>query len=151
MKRAFSLLQALMIAILLFGTATASAANEIYYDGEWHTYIGSFFNLKINNETVNCEVPPIVFNDYSVVPARDVFEKLGAEVLWNAENEKVTVNYGSTQIILYINNTTAYKNGAAEKMPIAPKIINAKTMLPVRYVSESLGFGVEFDSVTDSM
>lgn len=42
MKRAFSLLQALMIAILLFGTATASAANEIYYDGEWHTYIGSF-------------------------------------------------------------------------------------------------------------
>lgn len=151
MKRAFSMLQALMITILLFGTATASAANEIYYDGEWHTYIGSFFNLKINNETVNCEVPPIVFNDYSVVPARVVFEKLGAEVLWNAENEKVTVNYGSTQIILYINNTTAYKNGAAEKMPIAPKIINAKTMIPVRYVSESLGFGVDFDAVTDTI
>lgn len=55
MKRAFSMLQALMITILLFGTATASAANEIYYDGEWHTYIGSFFNLKINNETVTAK------------------------------------------------------------------------------------------------
>ncbi len=151
MKRLFGLFLTFLMTMMLLAAPAASAANEIYYDGEWHTYIGSFFNLKINNETVNCEVPPIVFNDYSVVPARDIFEKLGAEVLWNAENEQVTVNYGNMQIILYINNVTAYKNGIAEKMPIAPKIINAKTMIPVRYVAESLGFGVDFDPATDTI
>lgn len=151
MKRFFSLLLTAVMLLAFFGMTTAFAASEIYYDGEWHTYIGSFFNLKINNETVHCEVPPIVFNDYSVVPARDVFEKLGAEVLWSAPDEKVTVNYAGTQIVLYINSTTAYKNGKTEKMPIAPKIINAKTMIPVRYVSESLGFGVDFDPMTDTI
>lgn len=150
MKRVLSLLTVFIMSVTLF-VLSPFAANEIYYDGEWHTYTGNFFNLKINNEVVSSEVPPIVFNDYSVVPARDVFEKLGAEVLWNAESEEVTVNYGSAQIVLYINNVTAYKNGSAEKMPIAPKIINAKTMIPVRYVSESLGFGVDFDSATDTI
>lgn len=151
MKRIFSILLTLALAVTQFGLISASAAHEIYYDGAWHTYIGNFFNLKINGEIMNCEVPPIVFNDYSVVPARDVFEKLGAEVLWNAENEAVTVNYQETQILLYINDTTAYRNGRAESMPIAPKIINAKTMIPVRYVSESLGFDVDFDSSTDTI
>lgn len=140
-----------ILSTAVFSAITASAANKIYYDGEWHTYIGNFFKLKINNEIIDCEVPPIVFDDYSVVPARDVFEKLGANVLWNGENEQVTVNYDNTEIILYINNKTAYRQGKAEKMPIAPKLINGKTMIPVRYVSESLGFDVNFDSKTDTI
>lgn len=148
MKRFFALL---MAVLMLCGMQTAFAENELYYDGAWHTYIGNFFQLNINGETVQCEVPPIVFDDYSVVPARDVFETLGAQVLWQADNEQVTVLYGDTEIVLYINQTTAYRNGKAETMPIAPKIINAKTMIPVRYVSESLGFNVDFDGSTDTI
>ena len=151
MRRVMSFLLAMFVSITVLGTTKARASNEIYYDGAWHTYTGNFFQLKLDNELLKCEVPPIVFNDYSVVPARDVFEKLGAEVVWNGQREQVIINYKTTNIILYINNKMAYKNGRADLMPIAPKIINGKTMIPVRYVSESIGFDVGFDSKTDTI
>lgn len=148
MKRILSLLLTVLMLIALLPTVSAA---EIYYDNEWHTYEGNFFDLKVNGEKLDCEVPPIVFNDYSVVPARDVFEKLGATVEWSAINQKVTVNYGDTKIELYINNKTATKNGKKELIPIPPKLINGKTMIPARYVGETLGFDVNFDSATDTI
>lgn len=151
MRRVISFFLAMLVWITVLGTTKARASNEIYYDGAWHTYTGNFFQLKLDNELLKCEVPPIVFNDYSVVPARDVFEKLGAEVVWNGQREQVIINYKTTNIILYINNKMAYKNGRADLMPIAPKIINGKTMIPARYVSESIGFDVSFDSKTDTI
>lgn len=151
MKRVLCFLLTVVMACTMLGALTVSAASEIYYDGTWHTYTGNLFKLKVNGKTLDCSVPPIVFHDYSVVPARDVFEHLGAEVLWDGANEKVTVNYQNTKIVLYINNTAVYKNSKVESMPIAPKIINGKTMIPVRYVAESLGFDVGFDSKTDTI
>ncbi len=148
MKKLLSLLMVLVMLIALIPTVNAA---EIYYDNQWHTYEGNFFDLKVNGEKLNCEVPPIVFNDYSVVPARDVFEKLGATVSWSAENQKVMVEYGDTEIELFINNKTATKNGKKELMPIAPKLINGKTMIPARYVGETLGFDVKFDNATDTI
>ncbi|MBQ4086835.1 MAG: N-acetylmuramoyl-L-alanine amidase [Clostridia bacterium] len=150
-KRILSLFLTLLMLTSLAGVITPSASSEIYYDGAWHTYTGNTFRLKINGETIACSVPPIVFHDYSVVPARDVFEHLGATVTWYGPDERVTVNMESTEIVLYINSKAAYKNGKVEPMPIAPKIINGKTMIPVRYVAESLGFEVTFDSKTDTI
>lgn len=149
MKRLLSLLMTVLMLITM--TTGIFAGNEIFYDDEWHTYTGNFFKLKVNDKLLECEVPPIVFNDYSVVPARDVFEELGAEVLWEAKTQTVTVNYESTKIKLVINEKTATKNGKKEVMPIASKLINGKTMIPVRYVGESLGFDVGFDSDTDTV
>lgn len=149
MKRLLSLL--ITIIMLITMTTGVFAENKIFYDDEWHTYYGNFFKLKVNDKLLECEVPPIVFNDYSVVPARDVFEELGAEVLWEAKSQTVTVNYESTKIKLVINEKTATKNGKKEIMPIASKLINGKTMIPVRYVGESLGFDVGFDSDADTV
>ncbi len=151
MKRflCFLLTAVMMCTALLI--PICSAETKIYYDGAYHTYTGNLFKLKVNGKVLDCSVPPIVFHDYSVVPARDVFEHLGATVLWDGENEKVTVHYDGTRVILYINKTRVYKNNKLETLPIAPKIINGKTMIPVRYVAESLGFDVDFDSKTDTI
>ncbi len=147
MKRILSLL---LVLLLLFSSISVNAA-QIYYDDDWHEYEGNIFSLKIDGSYLNCVVPPIVFNDYSVVPARDVFEKMGAKVDWSPVNQKVTVVYDGTKIELYINNKVVKKNGVKETMPIPPKLINGKTMIPVRYVAESLGFDVNFDSKTDTI
>jgi len=142
---------AFVIMLMMMLSCISVSAAQIYYDNQWHTYEGNIFTLKVDGEVLNCEVPPIVFNDYSVVPARDVFETMGATVEWSAVNQKVTVSYDDTKVELYINNKTAKKNGKKETMPIPPKLINGKTMIPARYVAESLGFDVEFDSATDTI
>lgn len=142
---------AFFIALIMMLSCVSANAAQIYYDNQWHTYEGNIFTLKVDGKVLNCEVPPIVFNDYSVVPARDVFETMGATVDWSAVNQKVTVTYDDTKVELYINNKTAKKNGKKETMPIPPKLINGKTMIPARYVAESLGFDVDFDSKTDTI
>ncbi len=150
-KRLFSFILTLIMTLTSVANLSVFAATDIYYDGEWHRYNGNFFTLKVNGTKLDCSVPPIVFHDYSVVPARDVFEHLGAMVVWYAPEERVTINYEGSYISLFINNTQAYHDGAKETMPIAPKIINGKTMIPVRYVAESLGFDVSFDATNDTI
>lgn len=151
MKKLMSLVLSVIILTLVIFTPVCSAATEIYYDGAWHKYNGNLFKLKVAGELLDCQVPPIVFNDYSVVPARDVFEKLGAEVLWRGATEQVIINYNSMKIILYINSIKATVNGEKKAMQIAPKIINGKTMIPARFVAETLGFDVTFDGATDTI
>ena len=143
----------LLILLLLFSMAFTcnAAAREYYYDGAWHTYEGNEFSLKVNGKTLKTSMPPIVFKDYSVVPAREVFEHLGAKVDWDGKNATVTVSYDKTEIFLRINSTIAKINGKTVTMPIEPKIINEKTMIPVRFVAEEIGLLVGFDSETDTV
>ncbi len=140
-----------LLAFMLITSVVSVNAAQIYYDDSWHTYEGNIFTLKVDEKTINCEVPPIVFDDYSVVPARDVFEAMGASVKWNAEMQRVTVIYDDTMVELYINKKTVKLNGAKKEAPIPPKLINGKTMIPVRFVAEALGFTVNFDSKTDTI
>lgn len=147
MKKIIALALSLMI---LLSTICVNAA-QIYYDDEWHTYNGNIFTLTVDGKKINCEVPPIVFDDYSVVPARDVFESMGAKVSWEASSQLVTVKYDKVKIELNINNTTVKVNGIKRTAPIPPKLINGKTMIPVRFVAETLGFKVDFDSKTDTI
>lgn len=142
-----------LILLLIFSAffTCSAAAREYYYDGAWHPYEGNEFSLKVNGVTLKTSMPPIVFESYSVVPAREVFEHLGAMVEWDGEDATVTVKYDKTEIFLKINSTKAEINGDKVTMPIAPKIINEKTMIPVRFVAEEIGLLVDFDSKTDTV
>jgi len=59
MRRVVSFIVSL---IMIFSVISVANAAQIYYDDAWHTYEGNIFNLKVNGETLNCEVPPIVFS-----------------------------------------------------------------------------------------
>ncbi len=147
-----TVLIALIAAFLLsLMPMTAFSATEYYFDGAWHEYKGNVFALKVDGEILKTEMPPIVFRGYSVVPARDVFEKLGAKVTWKAASERVICSYGETTIEMTINEDTALVNGEKKKMQIAAKLINGKTMIPVRFVGDELGYFVDFDSSTDTV
>lgn len=150
-KRIF--LPLLLILLMLFETVFScyAAAREYYYDGAWHPYSGNEFSLKVNGELLETSMPPIIFDDYSVVPAREVFEHLGAKVDWDGAKAEVTVTYDSKEILLKINSKKAKIDGATVNMPIAPKIINEKTMIPARFVAEEIGLLVDFDSKTDTI
>jgi len=141
------------MVIMLFLTTLCSANGlELFYDGETHIYTGNLFKLIVNETELEPVVPPIVFSDYSLVPARAVFQDgLGAEVAWNASAQKVTVTLQNTKLVMFINQKTAMLDGATVMMPIAPKIINDYTMIPARFVGEQLGMTVDFDSDTDTI
>ncbi|MBR5236846.1 MAG: N-acetylmuramoyl-L-alanine amidase [Clostridia bacterium] len=140
------------LCMLLCSLTVGAEKVQFFYDGAYHDYEGNLFKLKVNGNLLTPAIPPIVFSDYSVVPARAVFQDgLGAKVAWDGTKQKVTVTMGETELEMYINKTKATLNGKTVTMPIAPKIINDYTMIPARFVGEELGMKVEFDTTTDTI
>ncbi len=53
-----------------------------------------------------------------------------------------------TEIKMTLGDLSAYVNGAKKTLDAAPVIKNSRTMLPIRFVAESLGASVLWDDVT---
>jgi len=100
-------------------------------------------SLVINGVKVeSMESPPVILSGHTMVPARDVFEPVGAVVSWNASTQSVYIAFEEDLIILEIDNDVASFNSSRISMASPARIINDRTMIPVRFVAEALGFDV---------
>lgn len=143
MKKYISLLLTLVL-LLSYSATYALEKTKYYYDGKWHDYSLPPISLQIRGENVQCTVPPLIFNNSSLVPARAVFEKLGAIVTWDAKKSQVKIVLDDINVLLTINDKNAVLNGKIFKMPVPSKIVNNTTMIPVRFVAEAIGMKVEW-------
>ena len=142
------------VMVLCFINSLTVNAMTITYDGADHEYNTRMFSLIVNNRMLtDLPMPPIIFNDRALVPVREIFEELGAEVKYNSNTQAVRVKYGDTDVLLHINDNVAEVNGVREAIPdnVVPKLIGMKggelkTMVPVRFISENIKVPVDFDS-----
>ncbi len=148
MKRLF----ALILALTTF-SMSANAAMILEYNGEQHNYTGSVYSLIVNGRAVSTPLEPIIFNDRALVPVREVFEAMGAEVTYVTKTREINITLGHSYISMQIGSEKVSINGDRKTIPdgVVPMLIaklgeSAKTMVPVRFVSESLGMNVVFDS-----
>ena len=89
----------------------------------------------------------------TVVPIRAIVEALGGTIGWDPVQRMVTINLDDNTINLWIGKPQAEVNGVMKWIDpnnhnVKPIIINDRTMLPLRFVAESLGCKVEWDAVT---
>jgi len=132
-----------------FAYADENISLTLTYDGQTRDYSAKPVNLVINGDKVtDLEMPPIIFDDYTLVPARAVLELMGANVSWNSETSNVIVTMGKKIVVFHINDTVAIVNGTPVNMGIPPKVINEKTMVPLRFVADYLDFLVYWDEQT---
>jgi len=89
--------------------------------------------------------PFINSDNRTLVPARFVSEALGAKVDWDAAARQVTVNYENKKIVLIIGSGTARVNDKLVHLDTTATLVNNRTMVPLRFVSECLGAKVDWD------
>lgn len=101
---------------------------------------------------------PVIIPEWSrtVVPVRAIVESLGGKISWDPGERKVTIELNGNEVELWIGKNSAKVNGEFKlidnKNPaVTPVIINDRTMVPVRFVAESLGCTVEWDPKTRSI
>jgi hypothetical protein len=111
--------------------------------------IGSNIML-VNGKSVTIE-KPYLKNNTTMVPLRVITASYGANVSWESKTKTVTIKYGSKTIQLKIGNRQAYVNGKATLLAVAPEIKNNLTMVPIRFVAETLGTVVTYDAKTKSI
>lgn len=94
------------------------------------------------------DVAPVIEDGRTLIPLRFLFEQMGAKVIWNGKSRTVTVKQDDKTIVFSIGNSTAIVNGVEKNMDVPARLINDKTMIPLRFVSEGLGYTVDWDETT---
>ena len=161
MRRIISLL--LTMALLLSSMGTYSHAGDyadklyLKYNENIYRYNGRLVTVEIDEQIIETgDMPAVIIDGRTLVPVREVFESegIGAKVDWNGDLQQVSISYADRLIILQIDNRVAYVNGVAVELDVPPMLIQdinkdyAKTMIPLRFVSESLDFKVDWDGDT---
>lgn len=104
--------------------------------------------IIVDGEKLVTDVAPVIINDRILVPFRAIFEKLGAEVEWVEETRTVKAKKSTSTLQLTIDSNYVVVNGAEQTTAIAPIIVNDRTMVPIRFVSETFKANVEWDDAT---
>src|SRR5450756_2655803 len=96
---------------------------------------------------------PVIVAGRTLVPIRAVIEAFGGSAAWESSTRKVTVTLGKDSLDLWIDKPQASLNGTAlaidaANSAVVPVITNGRTMLPLRFVAESLGIDVQYDAMT---
>ena len=104
--------------------------------------------VRVNGEDITFEDPealPKIMNNRTMLAARAFYEKIGAKVDWNGKARTVTVSKDKDKIVLTIGSNKALVNGKEVALDSAATIVNDKTYIPVRFVSEAFGYKVKYD------
>lgn len=113
--------------------------------------IDNMYPVKINGSPLISSRPMIIINGRALVGLRVIFEALGAKVNWDEATQTVTATKGSDTIVVIIGSTQATVNGATKTLDVPAKIINGRTSVPVRFISESLGARVDWDEASQTV
>ena len=119
--------------------------------------IDKTIKVQLNGEIIdftdeqNNVVNPEIINDRTMVPMRKIFEMFDANIFWNNETRTVKATTEEKEIILTIDSEKAIlKNIESNEekeitLDAAPVILNDRTMVPVRFIAESLEKEVGWD------
>lgn len=108
------------------------------------------YKILLNGEYLTFDQPPINRDSRILVPMRAIFEALGADVQWDNDLRKATGVLENSNVSLIIGSKTAYANGKAIELDTPAIIENKRTLVPVRFISESLNAVVDWDSDTNT-
>ncbi len=104
--------------------------------------------VTLNNNILTFDQPPVIINDRTLVPLRAIFEALGADVKWNPNTRTVSATRGDIKISLVVDTKILTKNGKNIEIDVPATIVNDRTMVPARAISEALGASVDWDPFT---
>jgi hypothetical protein len=104
--------------------------------------------VMFNGQALDFDVPPTIIDGRTMVPLRVIFEAHGANVSWDGINGTVTATMGDLIVTAGIGNVFINVNGVNTEMDVAPVIIDGRTLVPARFVSEALGSDVTWDGNT---
>jgi len=106
--------------------------------------IGSYAIYDVNTGTVisAMDAAPQIVNGRTLIPVRFVAQILGATVDWNDATSEVTLMLGGERLTFAIGET-------APGMDVPAQIIDARTFVPLRFISEF--FGAEVNWYEDTM
>jgi thiosulfate/3-mercaptopyruvate sulfurtransferase len=124
-----------LIALLLVFPAASAASVSVSIDGEAYEF----------------DPAPVMVEERTLVPMRALFEALGAIVEWKPETRVAVGSRDGIVVCIPIDSTTATVNGVEKSLDVPAQIIDNRTFIPMRFVGEAFGDGVQWEGATQTV
>ncbi|UHA75115.1 copper amine oxidase N-terminal domain-containing protein [Paenibacillus sp. 481] len=134
MKRKFTVLAAFIMLFSFSNQAQVEAAPTI--------------QINVDGSRVYTDQAPVKVNGRVLVPFAAIFEAMDASVNWNQRTKTVTASKSGKTITLKLGSKTAVVNGRTVKLDVPAQTKRGRTLVPIRFVSESMGARVWMQSNT---
>lgn len=111
-------------------------------------------SVRVNGFPLQCKFSPYISENRTFVPIREITELMGAKVEWEQKTKSVSIKLRDKVVKLKINSNVVYIDGKKVNMSSdsIPRLTyyntdnpETKTMVPLRFLSESLGFDVSWN------
>ena len=137
MKKIFTII---LTVVLAFSCTSAFAEDSI--------------TVLLDGEAISFDVQPQIINSRTMVPMRAIFTALGAQVEW-VEEHRLIIAAKDTSIIAMMIDSPVMHIGDLEtneqktiELDSPPVIVDSRTLVPVRAISDALGVAVDWDADT---
>ncbi|MCK5743830.1 MAG: copper amine oxidase N-terminal domain-containing protein, partial [Caldisericia bacterium] len=102
--------------------------------------------MLVDGEIVMLDTAPYISSaNRTLVPVRAISQAFGAEVGWDKSARRVTVELEGIKLSMVIGQKTAVLNGEFVTIEQPPEIVNGRTMVPFRFIAESLGAEISWN------
>ena len=149
MKKWLMTLSLFLIMILFVNTLSFGENSIINVSMNGSTVKVREVPVMMDGQAFKSEVPSFVYIDRTLVPVRFIAESLGAKVDWDQKTKTATILQNNKTIKLTIDSTKAIVNNETKTLDknSTPKLVtfsnkDSRTMVPVRVISEILGYEV---------
>ncbi|NDL66608.1 beta-propeller domain-containing protein [Anaerotalea alkaliphila] len=133
------------LAVLLAWTLVLSSLGAAVVPGSRVEAAGALA-IYLDGALLPQEVAPVLHKDRTLVGLRGVFEHLGATVDWNRETRQVIVRMGDRELLLEPGNPDFLVDGELRRMDTEPLLVQDRTMVPIRFIAENLGYEVSWNA-----
>lgn len=116
-------------------------------------YANDNITVELNGEEIYFDQPPIIQNGRTLVPMRAIFEAMGCDVVWH-DNLKQIVVWKNDEMIMNLEigrQTMSLFDLGKRELDVPPQIINGRTLVPLRAISESMGATVNWNDSTKTV
>lgn len=125
----------IIFILIIINLSSVSANNKI--------------SVCLNGDMLNLDTNPIIINNRTLVPFRSILEALGAKV--DYEDGYAIGRTKGKQIIIPIEENIIYINSCLLKTDVPAQIVNGRTLIPLRVVSECFGASVLWEDSTQTV
>lgn len=136
MKRFFI---SLMVGILLLMTVGTVCAQD------------TTVSVQLDGERVRFDTAPRIIDNRVMLPVRAVFEAMGMTVDWDEATQTAIGIKGHRRIFLTLGSATAWVNDLPYTLDVPPQTVDDRTLVPMRFVAESLGYVVNWYEPTQTV
>ena len=101
--------------------------------------------VNLNGTFLEFDVPPIIHNFRTMAPMRFILEALGASVEWDEANWTATATKGGRILETTVGSRLININGTTVRMDVPTMILDGRTLVPIRFISEAFDCEVDWD------